>query len=515
MYKLRRVKTASGKTAVQALLKGGHKHRVIHHFGSASTEEEIEELTQIARDWVQRNDPQQPLFHEPENTTFPLVSLQHLEHLASRPQLLYDLLKQAITTFEFDKHIDPLITDMVCMRLIQPTSKMQTLVLLERQLGITYSPRTMARRLKALGTDEYWGKLEECAIEYAKKHLTFTFSLVFYDVTTLYFESFKSDEDQLDEKGNIIQEGLRKPGFSKDNKFQQPQLVLSLLITPEGFPIKLQVFPGNTFEGHTFLPMITSLQKTYSITQLTVVADAAMLSDEIVQELERLGIGYIVGARLGNLSHTTIQNISTQLSCEHEKTIRLNTSKKGSLICSFSKTRYNKDRMETEKLATKARKILQKGTPVKQSKFLKRKKQQEKSWVFNDALYKKAQLLWGIKGYYTNQRQMSDKEVIACYRNLWKIEYDFRIAKTDLKIRPLYHYRSESIRAHLLICFMALCVSKHLERLSGISIHYLITTLQSITDAVLKNSLTGEIVSIRKSYSLEVERLLKKLRFAH
>ena len=390
----------------------------------------------------------------------------------------------------------------------------------------------MVRRLKTLGsepapasdkqqippqTKSLWLQLEECAITYVKKHLSFTFSLVFYDVTTLYFESFTSDTDTTDANGNVTEQGLRKPGFSKDNKFQQPQLVLGLLITPEGFPVKLQVFPGNTFEGHTFIPMIKTLQTTYSITDLTVVADAAMLSDDIVKQLESLGIGYIVGARLGNLPRTTITAISTQLNGQDNKTARVATSTKGTLICSFSKTRYNKDKHETEKHAAKAKKLLEKhDNPIKHSKFIKQEKQKEKTtWTFNEALFEKTQLLWGIKGYYTNKTTLTDQEVISHYHNLWKIEYDFRIAKTDLQIRPLYHHQKEFIKAHLLICFMALCMSKHLERLTEVSIHHLVQTLRSVTDAVLRNTVTGKVHTVGKKHTPEVKALLKKLHFAH
>ena len=148
---------------------------------------------------------------------------------------------------------------------------------------------------------------------------------MFYDVTTLYFETFTEDE-------------LRKNGFSKDNKLQQPQIVVALMVTPEGFPVGYEVFSGSTFEGHTLIPVIKSFIKKHQVEHFTVVADAAMISSENVAALRTEKINYIVGARLGNVAADLLASINVNLPRTDGSTLRLKTDN-GYLICSFSKKR--------------------------------------------------------------------------------------------------------------------------------------------------------------------------------
>ena len=150
----------------------------------------------------------------------------------------------------------------------------------------------------------------------------FNHDLLFYDVTTLYFETFEEDE-------------LRKNGFSKDNKSQQPQILIALMVSKEGFPIAYEVFPGNTFEGHTFMPVIKDFIRKNEVKNFTVVADAAMISTENVNQLEANNINYIVGARLGNISADLLKIIDEKICREDGKNIRIKTEN-GDLICSFS-----------------------------------------------------------------------------------------------------------------------------------------------------------------------------------
>ncbi|HOP59144.1 MAG TPA: IS1634 family transposase [Bacteroidales bacterium] len=137
-------------------------------------------------------------------------------------------------------------------------------------------------------------------VEFAKNNYGFDFDLLFYDVTTLYFETFEEDE-------------LRRNGFSKDNKLQQPQILVALLVTREGFPIAYSIFSGNTFEGHTIIPVVNAFIKKHTVKEFTVVADAAMISATNIQELLSDNINYIVGARLGSLSNDLIEQINSSI----------------------------------------------------------------------------------------------------------------------------------------------------------------------------------------------------------
>ena len=150
------------------------------------------------------------------------------------------------------------------MRLIEPASKLRSIALLSHYFGINYSQRIYRNIPKLI---LHKSDVEHCAYNIALKKFREPFYFVLYDLTTLYFESFKSDE-------------LKIPGFSKDNKSQQPQIVIGLMVTQTGFPLSYQVFAGNTFEGKTMLPIVETFIATHKDTMPIVVADAAMLDKE-------------------------------------------------------------------------------------------------------------------------------------------------------------------------------------------------------------------------------------------
>jgi transposase len=188
--------------------------------------------------------------------------------------------------------------------------------------------------------------------------------LLFYDVTTLYFETFDDDD-------------LRKQGFSKDNKSQQPQILVALMVTKEGFPITYDIFSGNTFEGNTIIPSVKSFIEKHKVKHFTVIADAAMISSDNVSALKENNVHYIVGARLGNLSDELINKIDNQVPREDGKSIRIKTPN-GDLICSYSSTRYRKDKYEMDKQIEKAKLVVEKPSKDKKTKFTKKDDQKIK-----------------------------------------------------------------------------------------------------------------------------------------
>lgn len=304
------------------------------------------------------------------------------------------------------------------------------------------------------------GKAENIVLDFAKKHYSFEFDLLFYDVTTLYFEAFEEDE-------------LRKNGFSKDNKSQQPQILVALMVSKEGFPIAYEIFPGNTFEGHTIVPVIKRFINKNKVDTFTVIADAAMISDDNIKNLKEEKINYIVGARLGNLSYDLIHKIDKAILREDGENIRIKTNK-GFLVCSYSSTRYRKDKYEMEKQIEKAEHIIKNPSKTRKLKFTKADGQKLE---LNQELINKTKKLLGLKGYYTDLEEslVSNDIIIERYHELYRIEQAFRIAKSDLQTKPIFHYKEEPIKLHLLICFMALVISKHIELESGMSIKKLPT----------------------------------------
>jgi transposase len=342
--------------------------------------------------------------------------------------------------------------------------------------------------------------VEEKVVDFASVHYSFNFDILFYDVTTLYFETFEEDE-------------LRQNGFSKDNKSQQPQILIALMVSKEGFPVAYEVFSGNTFEGHTIIPVIKDFIERNGVKNFTVVADAAMISSENILQLTQNNINYIVGARLGNIPAALLETIDKTINREDGKSIRIKTDS-GYLICSYSSVRFRKDRYEMEKQIEKAKLVIAKPSKSRKMKFTQTKGQKME---LNEALIEKTKKLLGIKGYYTNLEAFvaDNKMIIERYHELYKVEQAFRISKNDLQTRPIFHFKEQPIKLHILICFMALVVSKHIELKTGISIRKFIDESKKIVDGEILNHITQKKVTVKAQPTQRMNELINKLDSPH
>lgn len=489
---IRKTKTGSGATAVQVVRYKKRRVVVLKHLGSAHTEPELETLVAAARSWIVTEWPQPPLLPPTSNR---LLHLDHAQFVGIRYSFAYTILHRLITECGFASLTNRLLLDLVAMRIFEPCSKLQSLVLLKRYFGIEHSERSLYRTLPTLINLKK--KVVDLAISFATAKLAADLAFVLYDVTTLYFESFTADE-------------LKKPGFSKDNKFNQPQIVVGLLVTPAGFPLSYDVFAGNTFEGHTMLPVLTAFRAAHATERLTVVADAGMLSAATMAALTTAGFSYIVGGRVANLPAQVIDQLATDLKHTDGATIRVPT-KQGDLIGEFSLKRFRKDQHEMEKQLIKAAGLIKKQEPGKRAKFVAVTKTKE-GYALNTAVVAKTTKLLGIKGYYTNlpSTTLSNTAVIAHYHELWHVEQSFRLAKSDLVARPIFHYKKEAIQAHMLICFMALAVGKYAELKTGMSLRRIVELLRSVADATIVDGLTKQTAVLRSELSGEVKNFLKK-----
>lgn len=382
------------------------------------------------------------------------------------------------------------------MRIIEPTSKLRTIKLLKRYFEIQYSERTVYRKI--LDLEKSKPTIETIAQRCAKEMLQDDLAIVLYDVTTLYFETFNEDE-------------LRKKGFSKDNKSQQPQIVIGLIVTRNGFPLSYEVFVGNTFEGKTMLRIIENFTKQNGVKHQIVVADAAMLSQENLEELKRRNLSYIVGARLGSAQLEIIKLAHDRLHGFDGKSIRVQTAN-SELIIEFNKKRYNKDKHEMERQLTKAEQLIKNNQPGKRAKFVKHKNN-EQQYTLNKPLIEKAILLLGMKGYYTNipENILSNQEIISRYHDLWHVEQAFRMAKSDLASRPVFHYKTEAVKSHILICFTALIIGKYLEINTGLSLKQIIDAIWVITDAKLFDRSTNTPITLRAKTNPDSYTIIEKL----
>jgi transposase len=496
MFSVRIVKTSSGANAVQIVYYYNRKRMIFKHIGSANNVQELESLKIVAQDIINNHIPELPFI---EQTKFDnLLYLDKSEFLGVYYGFLYQGLTDLIKTIGFDKIKQPLLLDLVIIRIVEPASKLRSIELLNDYFGIKH------RRQLFYESVSKWLELKKKAsklvLEFAKEHYNFNFDILFYDVTTLYFETFEQDD-------------LRKNGFSKDNKSQQPQILVALMVTKEGFPISYEIFAGNTFEGHTIIPVITKFIEEHSVKEFTVVADAAMISDTNVEALKTNNINYIVGGRLGNISENLFNQIDLNITREDGNNIRIKTDK-GYLICSYSSIRYRKDKYEMEKQIKKAEDLIKTPSKSKKTKFTKTTGTEIE---LNQGLINKTKKLLGIKGYYTNIEQeiIDNQTIISRYHELYKIEQAFRIAKSDLKTRPIYHFKEEPIKLHLLICFMALVLSKHIELSTGDSIKKFISNCKMVTDARMLNNLTNKEIRIRTKYNDKILKYIKDLNLSH
>lgn len=482
-FRIRTTRTGSGKTAVQVINYLERKVNVLKHVGSGDNAEEIRILKEQAANWIKQELNRTSLFQGNRDSFF-----KNYQYEGFTYRFAYEFLEKMYLKFNFDKHLDWQVKDLIISKILEPGSTKHCIDFLKEFLDIKHSETRIYNWFKVFN-ESLKDNLEKEVIEIAKKEFNFDFSFVLYDVTTLYFESFKNDE-------------FKRPGFSKDHKHNQPQIVIGLVVTKEGFPVHYEVFKGNTFEGNTFLPIILDFKKKYNIISLTVVADSAMLSKQNIELLKLNKLNYIISARLLSLNNLMLDSIYKNGPKNNKETIRIDD-----LVLEFSSTRFRKDKREMEKQIEKAKQYENtKTSKVSKLKFLKNDKV---NYFVNQELVDKNSKLLGIKGYFTNLKNLTDREIVDYYHNLFKIEHAFRIAKSDLEARPIYHHKENSIKNHILLCFVALSISVFLELKTGLSIRHIVKVLKTVTDAKIQNKTTKEILINRKLLNKEAEQLIK------
>lgn len=349
---------------------------------------------------------------------------------------------------------DKLFKDLVLSRIIYQGSKLKLTDYLRRFEHRDISVQRIYRFLDKLN-EKYKNQVEEIAFKHTQKILG-TVSVVFYDMTTLYFEA--GDEDDF-----------RRIGFSKDGKFQDPQIMLGLLVGEQGYPIRYELFEGNTFEGKTLIPVLEKFQTKFNFVKPIIVADSGLLSKENITSLKEKGYQYIIGARIKNDTDIVAKKILDLKLCTDGQSATIIKDNGDSLIVTFTEKRAKKDAHNRKKGLSRLEKKIISGKLSKDkinargyNKYLTLK-----SDVHVEIDYKKfeADSAWdGLKGYITNTA-LSVDAVIDGYSNLWHIEKAFRMSKSDLQIRPIYHFKKRRIEAHISISFVAYTIYKELERL--------------------------------------------------
>jgi transposase len=450
---IRKKKNRSGNISVTIINKTGGIYRVVKSFGSSNTSQGVELLYQKARHHLESLSQQPALFISQEDALIEsyLSSIQNGQVQVKGPELVFGKLYDRLG---FSDIKEDLFRHLVIARLSYPGSKLKTIDYLYHYLSIEITVDSVYRFLDKLqsGLKE---QVEQIAFAHTKSVLRNNISVVFYDMTTLHFEA--SDEDDL-----------RKTGFSKEGKHQHPQIYLGLLVAAGGFTIGYDIFEGNIYEGNTLIPVIEKFEKKFNLSKPIVVADAGLLSNNNIALLEKQGYSYILGARIKNETMDIKQKI-INAGLQDGQTLVVKKKEATRLIVSYTTSRATKDEHNRKRGLQRLEKQIKSGRLTKSNinnkgynKYLKmvgevhieidyEKYQQDQRWD-------------GLKGYLTNCR-LKDSKIIDHYKQLWQIEKAFRISKTDLKIRPVYHRLRHRIEAHICIAFVAYSIYKELERL--------------------------------------------------
>jgi transposase len=479
--RIRKVKSKSGNTVVQVGHYQDKKFILYKHIGSAKNSIDLEKLISIATELIEQD--KTPLFKttKQQNNLINTNKLKPLGYTRNYAYKSLELYYQKIFTLP-----DSILKDLSILRLIKPTSKLEAVEYLREYFGINYSKSNLHRKLGQVTKLET--EVFESVISYAKKHFDFKFQFLFYDVTTLYFETHLQEEDKAKP------EEIRKYGFSKDKRNDLPQILIGLVVDANGFPIYYQIFEGDKFEGHTILPVILEFKTKFKVKELTIVADSGMLSKENLLQLDQAGLSYIVGGRVKNESIATLNSINQELNgSDNQTTTRQFSSER--IVYQFSKKRHQKDKYEYEKQLKKATEIIE--NPSKAKKKLKFITTKNQVIQFNQTMVEKAKLSMGIKSYVTNNHNLDANQIIDTYHNLWQVEKAFRMSKSDLEIRPVFHRKKESIHAHILIVFVSLVVAKVIEIDTGISIKRYVNEITKVLEFSLLDEISGEIITFQ------------------
>jgi hypothetical protein len=455
---VRTVKTSSGATAVQIVWSSRRGARSIEHIGSAHDEAGVAALKAAAAQRLAAGQVHLDLGLAQRSASEPLPIT------SSRAGHLWDALTRSYDMLGFDAAAggDEVFRDLVLARIIEPTSKVDSLRVLDETGVVGPSYPTLNRRLPRYAKPRFRQALSAACATHAALGPA---SLVLYDVSTLHFQTDAGD-------------GFREPGFSKERRLD-PQITIGLLTDAAGFPLAVEAFEGNKAETATMLPVINTFKTAHQLTEVTVVADAGMISEANQVALQAAGLCYILGARIA-----LVPDVVREWRDKHPDEAvpdglvltqpwpATNSEKARGIPDRVIHYQYRHDRARRtlrgiDEQIAKAQRAVDGHAPVKRNRYIHLVGATKS---VNRALEAKTRALAGWKGYTTNLTGQPAQFVIDAYHQLWRIEKAFRMSKHDLQARPIYHRTRDSIDAHLTVVFAALAVSHWVEHQTGWSI---------------------------------------------
>lgn len=526
--KVRKKKNSSGSTSIHIVDRTNRGYKVIESLGSSSDENKIESLYNQAL--IRIDELEENLLYFSKNSDKKSQLLDLLSGVTTDSfipigdELIFGKLFDDIGCNNlFDnlnsnlRNIDDkifLFRSLVISRLLYPGSKLELIHYLEYFKKIDINIYKIYRFLDTLYQDEVKSNIEACVFEHTKKIMKNEIILTFYDVTTLYFESESEDD-------------LRKIGYSKEGKLARPQIQLGLFTTLEGYPLSYEVYEGNKYEGHTLIDILKKFQTRFNLeSKPIVVADRGMLTNANIAYLENNNYRYILAYKIktisnelkeqiGNLTfinddviHTiNIKDKSIEYKDENDQKQKININQK--LIITYSSKRAKKDKRTREKALEKIEAKLSKNitkSDLKLSYYAKYLDVDEKcdiKYKLNHSKILNDGKLDGLKGFVTNDFTLCANDVIAHYNNQYEVERAFRISKTDLKIRPIYHRLETRIKAHVLISFVSYAIYKEFERklkLNNVTFNFSQKFLRKIIEHFIALKIDNEIIPINPSH---------------
>ncbi|MFD4295548.1 IS1634 family transposase [Rhodococcus sp. NPDC058532] len=508
---IRRVRTKSGATAVQVARYVGGRQEIVKHIGSAHTDLELGMLLERARSWIEPDQhtldldvtPQTPVakvLSTGQGSLLPVVDNLPVVDAPGRTTatgsvILRQVLETVYDHLGFDSIADEVFRDLVIARIVEPGSKLDAARVV-RDLGKEPSSyATIKRHLRWIVDRDYRGTIADRCFAHAAD--TGGLSLVLYDVTTLYFEAEKEDD-------------LRKVGYSKERRVD-PQIVVGLLVDRTGFPLEIGCFEGNKAETTTIVPIVRQFQTRHDIAgvEMVIAADAGMLSAANLKSLDEAGLKFIVGSRMtkapGDLASHFHWNgdvfvdgqIIDTVTPRHGRSTVNDTAKRAEpvwqpgthpnswrAVWQYSKRRAVRDNRTLNLQEARARDVVDGDKAPKSTRFVKTT---AAGRSLDTSALERARSLVGLKGYVTNipATLMEPGEVIGKYHDLWHVEQSFRMSKTDLRARPIFHRTHDAIEAHLTIVFAALAVSYLVQHRSGLAIGNVVKRLRPLRSATI------------------------------
>lgn len=405
---------------------------------------------------------------EAEIFNYGYLAYRHLWEKFNLPALLAEAAGKA----QFD--LDRACFLMAVQHLLDPKSKLGTY---ERQFRYFKLPQVELHHLyRALDIlERSKEKLEEALFNLNRNLFNMTVDVVFFDVTTFHFESVRQDS-------------LRDFGFSKNGKFKEVQVVLGLLIDRNGRPVGYELFPGHTFDGNTLELALESLEKRFGLRRVIIVADRGINSKLNLKRIRDKGYGYIVASRLKKMPEKILElafdpagyhEVSTAgepafrfKSLDYINRFRVEKQVHAlpeKLVVTYSATRARKDKADRERLIEKAKLLLEDKARIKAStrrggkKYLKEVTESSPDWVLDEAAISKDARFDGYYALQTSEENLKPEEVIELYHDLWKIEESFRVMKSTLEVRPVFHWTEARIKGHFVLCFLAFLMERTLE----------------------------------------------------